>query len=443
MSKSLVNAFLNTNKLPKQKEITDYEMFPDKDLLETLRTKIMGKLIAKSSIKEENLSDFIDNIIDEAIQGYDLTNLQRNHLYHVIENEMKGYGPLTELLEDENITEIMVNSPDEIYIEIDGKLKKDESVSFINNDHIIRTMNKLIAQTGKAIDLSYPMIDARLDDGSRIYGILPPLSLHGPIINIHKFQKETSTIDDFIRLGSITPYMATFLASAVKGKCNILISGSSGSGGTTLLASLSDFIGDDERIITIEDMPELRIKKEHVVALETKISSMATLQITMKDLLKNAVRMRPDRIIVGELIGEEAFDLLQIMNSGHDGAMTTIHANGIKDAISRLETLVLLNGYSIPLKVIREYIVSAIDLIVNIERLSDGKRKVTSICELEIVNGEIIPNEIFAFHQKGITKNNEVSGEYILYDKKVPKIIKKLNQLGIYDVDFMFSKKKK
>ena len=441
MSKtSLIEAFNIERKKPKFNDVSDYEVFPDKKLLDELRVKIVENLIDQEIPEDKLLQQFINDEIDKSIEGYDLTNLERSHLCNLIDNEINGYGPLTELLEDKNITEIMVNSPKEIYIEIDGQLIKDESVSFINDEHIIRTIERMIGPMGRTIDATNPMVDSRLKDGSRINAVIPPLSTKGPIITIRKFKKEMTSADDMIRIGSMTPYMATFLEAAVKGKCNIIICGGTGSGKTTLLNILSSFIPDNERIITIEDAAELKLEKEHVISLETRVTNYDNEgEITIRDLVINALRMRPDRIIVGEVRGKEAFDMLQAMNTGHEGSLTTLHANGAKDALNRLETMVLMSGLDIPIKAIREYIVSAIDLVVNIERMNDGKRKVTSICELESFHdGDINLKEIFAFHQKGLTDNGEVDGEYILYDKEVPKVYKKIASRGITEIDEMF-----
>lgn len=440
---SLLEAFDIERKEREIDNINDYDVFPDKKLLDELRTKIVENLIDKEIPEDKLLSQFINEEIDETIEGYDLTNLERAHLYNLIENEINGYGPLTELLEDKNITEIMVNSPKEIYIEIDGQIVKDESISFINDEHIIRTIQRLIGPLGRTIDASNPMVDSRLQDGSRINAVIPPLSTKGPVITIRKFKDEMTSIEDMIRIGSLTPYMATFLDAAVRGKCNIIICGGTGSGKTTLLNILSGFISGEERIITIEDAAELRLNQSHVISLETRETNYETdRQVTIRDLVINSLRMRPDRIIVGEVRGKEAFDMLQAMNTGHEGSMTTLHANGPKDALNRLETMVLMSGLDIPVKAVREYMMSAIDIIVNIDRMSDGKRKVTSICELkEMKDDEIELSEIFAFHQKGLTRNNEVNGEYILYDKKVPKVYEKISARGINDIDFMFIKK--
>ena len=414
-------------------------------MLDELRTRIVENLIDKEVPQDKLLNQFINDEIDKTIEGYDLTNLERSHLYNLIDNEINGYGPLTELLEDKNVTEIMVNSPKEIYIEIDGQLIKDESVSFINDEHIIRTIERMIGPMGRTIDATNPMVDSRLKDGSRINAIIPPLSTKGPVITIRKFKRSLTTADDMIRIGSMTPYMATFLEAAVRGKCNIIVCGGTGSGKTTLLNILSGFIPDNERIITIEDAAELKLEKEHVISLETRVTNYDNEgEVTIRDLVINALRMRPDRIIVGEVRGKEAFDMLQAMNTGHEGSLTTLHANGPKDALNRLETMVLMSGLDIPIKAIREYIVSAIDLVVNIERMSDGKRKVTSISELENFEGdEIKLKEIFAFHQKGLTPNGEVDGEYILYNDTIPAVYKKISTKGINDIDFMFPIKKK
>ena len=437
---SLIEAFNIERKQTKIDNITDYEIFPDKKLLDDLRVKIVENLIDQEVPQDKLLQEFINDEIDRSIEGYDLTNLERSHLYNLIDNEINGYGPLTELLEDKNITEIMVNSPREIYIEIDGQLIRDESVSFINDEHIVRTIERMIGPMGRTIDATNPMVDSRLKDGSRINAVIPPLSTKGPVITIRKFKSEMTSADDMIRIGSMTPYMATFLEAAVKGKCNIIVCGGTGSGKTTLLNILSSFIPNDERIITIEDAAELKLEKEHVISLETRVTNYDNEgEITIQDLVINALRMRPDRIIVGEVRGKEAFDMLQAMNTGHEGSITTLHANGPKDALNRLETMVLMSGLDIPIKAIREYIVSAIDLVVNIERMSDGKRKITSISELEsFQDGEIHLKEIFAFHQKGVTDNGEVDGTYTLYDDKVPKVYRKIAARGITEINEMF-----
>ncbi len=436
MAKQTLRDAFSFTKKNAYKNVNDYEIFPDKKLLDQLRTKIVENLIDNEMPKDMQLSDWIYNEIDKTIEGYDLTNLERSHLFNLIENEINGLGPLTELLEDKNITEIMVNSPEEIYIEIDGELIKDESVSFINDEHIIRTVQRLIQPLGRTIDASNPMVDSRLEDGSRINAIIPPLSTKGPVVTIRKFKQTMNTIEDLIRIGSLTPDMARFLEACVEGRVNMLICGGTGSGKTTLLNILSGFISNNERIITIEDAAELRLHQNHVISLETRTTNYESEgEVTIRDLVINSLRMRPDRIIVGEVRGKEAFDMLQAMNTGHDGSMTTLHANSPIDALNRLETMVLMGGMEIPIKAIREYITNAIDVVVNIERMSDGRRKITSIAELEsFTDDEIITNEIFAFKQDGLTENNEVSGTYIKYDK-YPKVCQKIRARGINSIE--------
>jgi len=439
MSKSLIEAF-EIEKSKVEEEIkNDFDIFPDKDLLDNLRSKIIENIIDMDIPNGMNTKDFINKEIDKCIEGYDLTNLERSHIFNMIEDEIKGKGPLGELLKDKDITEIMVNGPHEIYIEIDGRIIKDESVSFINDEHIIRTIQRLIQPLGRTIDNSNPMVDSRLPDGSRINAVIPPLSVKGPIITIRKFKDEMVSIDELLRIGTLTPYMARFLSASVKAKLNIIVCGGTGSGKTTLLNILSGFIEDEERIITIEDAAELRLHQNHVIALETRnVNYERGNEVTIRDLVINALRMRPDRIVVGECRGKEAFDMLQAMNTGHNGSLTTLHANGVVDALNRLETMVLMSGYEIPIKAIREYIENAIDLVINIERMSDGKRKITNISEVVgIENGDIKLKTIFEFKQHGLTKNMEVDGEFSLV-KKVPNIYKKIVSSGINDLEDIF-----
>ena len=428
MAKKKFTEEFGLNIEPEVEELTDYETFPNKILLDELRNKIIQNLIDNDIGEFQNMSDFIKHEIESTIEGYDLTNVEISYLHNLIDNEINGYGPITELLDDKNITEIMVNGTNEIYVEIDGKVIKDESVSFINDDHILRT-----------IDISNPMVDARLEDGTRLNAIIPPLSLKGPVLTIRKFKEELANIDDFLRTGALTPYMARFLEASVKAKLNIIICGGTGSGKTTLLNVLSSFIGNDERIITIEDAAELKLKQNHVISLETRLTNYeGTGEITIRDLVRNSLRMRPDRIIVGEVRGKEAFDMLQAMNTGHNGSLTTMHANGPIDALNRLETMILMAGMEIPIPAIREYIENAIDIVVQTTRLSDGRRKITSICEVTGFEKENIKlKEIFSFNQTGITKNGEVIGEFLKHKYK-PKVYDKLKSRGINDLKDIF-----
>lgn len=445
MKKTLSQLFEIENKNSNyiNNEVNDYSVFKDKNLLDSLRSKIIQNIIDNDLSNSKYLQDYINDEINTSLEGYDLTNLERNHIFNLIENEIYGYGPITELLDDKSITEIMVNAPDEIYIEIDGKIIKDESVSFINDEHIIRTIQRMIQPLGRTIDIANPMVDSRLSDGSRINAIIPPLALNGPVLTIRKFKPNLSSADDLIRNGTFTPYMARFLEACVKAKLNILVCGGTGSGKTTVLNVLSSFIPEDERIITIEDAAELKLKQNHVISLETRTMNYEKEgEVTIRDLVINSLRMRPDRIIVGEVRGKEAFDMLQAMNTGHEGSLSTLHANGAVDALNRLETMVLMAGIQIPVIAIREYIENAIDIVVNIERLSDGKRKITSISEVcGLRDDRIVLKEIFAFKQKGLTESGEVNGSFVLY-KYIPKVYNKIKSKGITDVDDIFDKLK-
>lgn len=420
--------------------VDDYDAFPDKILLDKLRNQIIQNLIDNHIETKNTVDDFVKNQIDKIIEGYDLTATQRSYIYNLIDNEISGYGPLTELLKDKDITEIMVNGPDEIYIELNGHILKDNSVSFVNDEHIVRVIQRMVQPLGRTIDIAHPMVDARLYDGSRLNAVLPPLSLNGPVLTIRKFKRELANIEDFLRSGTLTFYMARFLEACVHAKLNIIIVGGTGSGKTTLLNVLSSFCNHDERIITIEDAAELKLKQEHVISLETRTTNYeGTGQVTIRDLVINSLRMRPDRIIVGEVRGKEAFDMLQAMNTGHAGSMTTMHANGPADALNRLETMVLMNGVEIPVIAIREYIESALDIVVQVQRFSDGKRRISAINEIVgFQNGEIKQKEIFKYKQTGVNENGDVLGEFLMH-KYIPKVYAKIKAKGIDDLEDMFS----
>ncbi len=435
--KKLTEEFgVNRKKSEKITNVKDYDVFRDKSLLDSLRNKIIQNLVDNNIPEGVMLEQYINDEIDATITGYDLGYLERKYIFNLIQNEINGYGPLTDLLDNESITEIMVNGPSDIYVEIDGKLVKDESVSFINDKHIIRTIQRIVQPLGRTIDAANPMVDARLRDGSRLNAIIPPLSLKGPVLTIRKFAKNLEGIEDLLRMGSLTAKMATFLDAAVKAKLNIIISGGTGTGKTTLLNMLSGFIEDHERIITIEDAAELRLKQSHVISLETRsVNYEGEGEVTIRDLVKNSLRMRPDRIIVGEVRGKEAFDMMQAMNTGHEGSITTLHANSPIDATNRLETMLLMNDMDLPIPAIRGYIENAIDLIVQIDRLSDGKRKITSISEIVgLKNNEIIIKEIFAYKQQGLSEDGTVKGEFIVYNY-IPKVYEKIKRKGIKLVD--------
>ena len=438
---SLIDAFEVKNTPFKVQDINDYEIFSDKELLDQLRTKILENLIDENVPDDKLLEQYINDEIDKSISDYDLDYLQRNYIFHMIQNEINGYGPITDLLNDDHVTEIMVNGPDEIYVEVDGKLNREDNVSFINDKHIIRTVQRMIQPLGRTIDTANPMVDARLRDGSRLNAIIPPLSLRGPILTIRKFAKNLECIDDLLLMGALTNDMAVFLEASVQAKLNILVSGGTGTGKTTLLNILSSFIGVDERIITIEDAAELRLKQSHVISLETRMSNYeGEGEVTIRDLVRNSLRMRPDRIIVGEVRGKEAFDMMQAMNTGHEGSLTTLHANSPIDALNRLETMILMNDMSIPVNAIRGYIESAIDIIVQIDRLTDGRRRITCISEVDgIKDGTIVVHDIFRYIQDGTLDDGTVVGNFVT-EKGIPFVFDKIHRRGIDSLDHMFKK---
>ena len=327
---------------------------------------------------------------------------QNQRLYEGVLSELVGFGPIDPLLQDDSVTEVMVNGPHQVYVEREGKVALTE-VRFLNDAHVVRTIDKIIKPLGRKLDRQQPMVDARLPDGSRVNAIIPPCAVDGPSITIRKFAKERFTVDDLISFGTMTQEIAEFLRACVVSRLNILIAGGTGSGKTTLLNVLSSFIPDDERIVTIEDAAELQLRQSHVVRLETAPAEPdGTGKVPIRQLVINSLRMRPERIIVGECRGGEALDMLQAMNTGHDGSLTTVHANTPRDTLSRLETLVLMAGMDLPLSVVRRQIVSAIDVIVQQARLRDGSRKITHVTEVQGLEGDVVVlQHIFRFEEQG------------------------------------------
>ncbi|MEW6288111.1 MAG: CpaF family protein [Chloroflexota bacterium] len=336
----------------------------------------------------------------------------RKHLFHEIVDEFTGFGPIQPLLDDPEVSEIMVNGPKKVFIEKNGKLMKS-GVTFDDDDHVMRIIDRIILPLGRRVDADSPTVDARLPDGSRVNAVIRPVAIDGPCITIRKFKKDKLSIEKLIEFGSLTRNMAEFLRACVHAHLNIVVSGGTGSGKTTLLNVLSSFIPENERIVTIEDAAELQLQQEHVLRLETKAPNIdGKGAVTIRDLVRNALRMRPDRIVVGECRGGETLDMLQAMNTGHDGSLTTLHANSPRDAISRMETMVLMAGMDLPLKVVRQQISSAIDLIIQQTRLKDGSRKVTAITEVAGMEGEVVVlTDIFKFEQTGTTPDGKVLGE--------------------------------
>src|SRR5688572_23062556 len=338
-------------------------------------------------------------------EGLALTRAERTRMLEQITDEIVGLGPLEPLLRDESITEVMVNGPRQVYIERSGKLELT-NVTFQNDEHVMRIIDRIISPIGRRVDESSPMVDARLVDGSRVNVIIPPISLVGPVLTIRKFASTPLTTDDLIRFGTSTPEMFDFLRACVEARLNVFVSGGTGSGKTTMLNVLSSFIPNDERIVTVEDAAELQLRQEHVVTLESRPANIEGKgAVPIRELVRNALRMRPDRIIVGECRGAEALDMLQAMNTGHDGSMSTGHANTPRDMLARLETMVLFAGVELPLKAVREQISSAVDLIVHQDRLKDGSRKITNITEVQGMEGDVIVlQDVFIFEQTGISE---------------------------------------
>jgi pilus assembly protein CpaF len=363
-----------------------------------LKTRIHHACIAKLGpelFKRETTEDLSERVLRTvteqlALDRTPLTREERRQVTREITDDILGYGPLEPLLRDDSITEVMVNDFDKVYIEREGKIERT-SVTFVDNAHLLRIIDKIVSQVGRRVDEASPMVDARLPDGSRVNAIIPPLSLKGPTLTIRKFSRDPYTMDDLISFGSISPKAAQFLAACVKGKLNILISGGTGTGKTTTLNATSAFIPGDERIVTIEDAAELQLQQEHVITLESRPPNIEGQgEIRIRELVRNSLRMRPDRIIVGEVRGPETLDMLQAMNTGHEGSLTTIHANSPRDALSRLETLVMTAGVELPHRAIREQIASAFDLLVQIQRLVDGSRRVTHITEVLRMESDVI-----------------------------------------------------
>jgi pilus assembly protein CpaF len=332
-----------------------------------------------------------------------LTRQERQRLFEQIVAEILGFGPLETLLGDESITEIMVNGAQKVYIERQGKIEKT-NLAFESDDHLMRIIDRIVSPLGRRIDESSPYVDARLPDGSRVNAIIPPLALNGPTLTIRKFSKIPLTIDDLIRFGTITPEAIEFLNACVVARLNVIVSGGTGSGKTTSLNVLSGFIPNDERIITVENAAELQLRQEHVVTLESRPPNIEGKgEVTIRDLVINCLRMRPDRIVVGECRSGEALDMLQAMNTGHDGSLTTLHSNSPRDTLARLETMVLMAGMDLPVRAIREQIAAAVDLIVHQERMRDGSRKVVNITEVQGMEGDVIVmSDIFGFEQQGM-----------------------------------------
>ena len=378
---------------------------------------------------EEEIRDIVNDVIE--VEAQYLTRNERSMISRDIIHETIGFGPITPLLQNPKVSEIMVNSFDQVYIECSGKIELS-SVKFRDNKHVMHIIERIVAPLGRRIDESSPMVDARLPNGSRVNIIIPPLALNGPTITIRKFSEKPFTIADLIRFGTISPEVAQFLKACVEARLNIVVSGGTGSGKTTSLNVISSFIPEDERIVTIEDAAELQLNQAHVVRLETRppnVEGKGT--VSIRDLVRNSLRMRPDRIIVGEVRSGEALDMLQAMNTGHDGSLTTGHANSPRDMLSRLETMVLMAGMDLPIKAIREQISSAVDLIVQQSRMKDGSRRITYITEVSGMEGDVITlQDIFVFKEEGHDNMGRITGHIVPTGLK-PQFMDKLLKTGV------------
>lgn len=451
-----------------EKQKTQNAQLTAEDSAETVVSNVKGGIKSNAplvddyyELKEKVHGEIIDIINQEAANGHDLKENKETYLLSAIEalieakstgipradrirlqkevyNNVVGLGPLEPLLADPEITEIMVNGPYNVYVERKGKLVLSDTV-FKDDNQVMNVINRIVSSVGRRVDESSPMVDARLADGSRVNAVIPPIALNGPTLTIRKFSKNPLTTGDLIRYGSVSPKMMGFLDACVKGKLNIIVSGGTGSGKTTFLNVLSSFIPDSDRIVTIEDAAELQLRQNHVVTMESRPSNLeGTGQITIRDLVRNALRMRPDRIVVGEVRSGETLDMLQAMNTGHDGSLTTAHANTPRDLMSRLETMVLMSGLELPIKAIREQVSSALDIIVQQSRLKDGSRKVVNITEVVGMEGDTITlQDLFVFKQEGLDSTGKITGSYVSTGIR-PGFIEKLTSNGILVRDDWF-----
>ena len=407
------------------------------DLVDLSLIESMDKKVLKSQIRA-----LVEKILREDGIRVPLNSWERERLFTEIQDEVLGLGPLEPFLQDTKISDILVNTYGQIYVEKYGKLELTDA-RFKDDAHLMRIIHKIVSSLGRRIDESSPMVDARLDDGSRVNAIIPPVAIDGPMLSIRRFAVDALELEDLIRFESLIPEIGEILKGIVKSRLNVLISGGTGSGKTTLLNVLSRFIPEDERVVTIEDAAELQLKQEHVVRLETRPPNIeGEGEVIQRDLLRNSLRMRPDRIIVGEVRGQEAFDMLQAMNTGHEGSLTTIHANSPRDALMRLETMVAMANFDIPSEFLRRQISSAIHIIIQVARLADGKRKLTSLQEIMGMEGKVITmQEIFSYQQTGVDKDTKVRGEFKFHGVR-PRFIDKFKMVGVQVPDIYSSQRK-
>jgi len=406
-------------------------------ILQDLRLRIHRRLIDTldvsklSSLEMDRVKLEIRRILEDMVmaEAIPLSRTDRDRVVTDVQHEVFGLGPLETLMKDPEITDILVNSHSNVFVERYGKLERTD-VRFRDDAHLMQIIERIVTRVGRRVDESSPMVDARLADGSRVNAIIPPLALDGPVLSIRRFGAERLTINDLIQFNSVPPQIAEVAAACVKSRLNILVSGGTGAGKTTLLNCLSNFIPESERIVTIEDSAELKLQQEHVVRLETRPPNIEGIgSVTQRELVRNALRMRPDRIVVGEVRGGEALDMMQAMNTGHDGSISTIHANSARDALSRLETMMLMAGINLPERALREQVASALDIIIQLSRLSDGSRRLVEFAEVTGMEGTTITTQtIFKFEQRGVD-NGKVIGEFIATGV-MPAFIDRLERYG-------------
>lgn len=411
------------------------EVVANVDPFEDVKSKIHQNIIEKQlasgvDVTEEGMRQLIDEYVEKS--EYGIPRISRETVKEELFDDIMGYGPIQSLVNSDLYSEIMVNGYSQVYVESKGKLVLTD-IKFKDNKHLMQIIDRIVSKVGRHVDEASPMVDARLLDGSRVNVIIPPVSLVGPILTIRKFGKTPITAENLVTWGSISQRMLNFLEAAVKGKLNIIVSGGTGSGKTTLLNVLSSYIPEDERIITIEDSAEVQLKQKHVITLESRPANMeGSGRVSIRDLVVNALRMRPDRIIVGEVRSEETLDMLQAMNTGHDGSLTTIHANSTRDSISRIETMVMMSGSELPSKAIRDQVASAINLIVQQARLRDGTRKVTSISEIVGMEGDVIKmQDIFVYETEGETDSNGKFKGRFKATGIVPRCVERIRENGV------------
>lgn len=427
--------------VPGKKEEKKQAVDPFADLKQKIQQRLIDEMedelsadLVKDKSRRMELEGKFEEVITKMLLEEDviLAKTERQKIIQEIKDEVLGYGPIEPLLRDDDVSEVMINHAKQVYCEKKGKLILSDVV-FRDDEHVMRVIEKIITPLGRRCDESTPYVDARLPDGSRVNAIIPPLALKGPCVTIRKFKKDPLTVDDLIRFGSLSREMADFLKACVLARLNLVVSGGTGSGKTTTLNVISSFIPDDERIITCEDAAEIQLRQEHVVTLESRPPNIEGKgAVTIRDLVRNCLRMRPERIVVGECRGGEALDMLQAMNTGHDGSMTTVHSNDPRDSISRLETLVMMAGMNLPQRAIREQISRAVNIIVQQSRLKDGSRRITYITEVQGMEGETVTlSDIFLFEQTGMDEKGKIMGKLRATGIR-PKFAEKFESMGIH-----------